>query len=336
MGFVKNILYSVSNSRMINLVKKQSIFPYYHLVSNTKVKHIKHLYEFKSVERFEQDLDQLLKYYKPLDPKKLIHSIAGGELPKNNFLLSFDDGLSEVYDVIVPILMKKKVSAIFFINPNFIDNKDSLYKHDISVILEAIKTVSYEKNIIKQVANILGIDTNVSLEQLCKTIKQTKHSNREKIKVISKLLNIDTLNYVKTYKPYLSKSNIKELIDLGFYFGGHTMSHPRLLELPLEEQRIEIINSIKWLKSNFDIDYSFFAFPFSDKGVAKNTIQSIFKYDSETIVFGNSGIKNDINKRIIHRFSLDNPFKDTKKRIITENLYKFYNMIIGKYKTRRN
>ena len=40
------------------------------------------------------------------------------------------------------------------------------------------------------------------------------------------------------------------MIDDGFYFGGHTMTHPPLNQLTHEEQKKEIINSINWLKEN--------------------------------------------------------------------------------------
>ncbi len=41
---------------------------------------------------------------------------TGAEIPKNSFFPSFDDGLSEVCQNIIPILDKKGISAIFFIN----------------------------------------------------------------------------------------------------------------------------------------------------------------------------------------------------------------------------
>ena len=56
------------------------------------------------------------------------------------------------------------------------------------------------------------------------------------------------------------------MIDMGFYFGGHTMTHPRLNTINYNDQKKEIIDSINWLKLNFKINYSFFAFPYTDRG----------------------------------------------------------------------
>ena len=126
------------------------------------------------------------------------------------------------------------------------------------------------------------------------------------------------------------------MIDMGFYFGGHTMTHPRLNTINYNDQKKEIIDSINWLKLNFKINYSFFAFPYTDRGISKKLIKSIFKYDNSSIVFGNSGLKKDFDERIIQRFSLEKPNQNTSKLIVSENLYKFCNKLIGNYNITRN
>jgi len=330
------MIYSFSSGGMINLVKNQTVFPYYHIVNNKKASHIKHLYDYKNVERFTHDIELLLKYYKPLNPKYLFDSRSDLTIPDNHFLLTFDDGLKETFDVIAPILYEKGISAIFFINPDFIDNKVSLYKHDISIIIEALKTNDYEKDRIEQVTRILGVEENISLDSIASTIKKVKHGDREKLDEIARVLNINISDYLNTEKPYLSKSEIQKMIDMGFYFGGHTMSHPRLSELNIEEQKVEVIQSIDWLKTHFQLDYSTFAFPFWDRGASKELMNSIFEYDPNTVIFGNSGIKKDISNRIIQRFSFEDPTKHNKKVIVMENLYKVYNKLVGGYKIKRN
>jgi peptidoglycan/xylan/chitin deacetylase (PgdA/CDA1 family) len=113
------------------------------------------------------------------------------------------------------------------------------------------------------------------------------------------------------------------------------MSHPPLNQLSHEDQKNQIIDSIEWLKSNFGIQYSYFAFPFSDKGISRKLMYELFEYDQQLLIFGNSGLKKDIDARIIQRFSLENPNRKTSKVIISENLYKIYNMLIRKYNIHR-
>lgn len=335
MGIVKDILYNLSNINSIDQINKQSIFPYYHIVSDENVKHIKHLYKFKNISQFEKDLEILVKNYKPLHPQELINHKEPFEIPNNKFLITLDDGLKEVFTVIAPILKKRNLSAIFFINPEFIDNQKSLYKHDISYIIEVIKTSNFSNDILQEIGKLFYLK-EYSKEEIINQVKSITRSNKNLLKKVAKILSINISEYLNETKPYLTLNEIKELNNMGFYFGGHTMTHPRLTELPIEEQTQEVIGSMKWLKEKLDINYSFFAFPFWDKGISKELIQRIFEYDKRTVVFANSGIKKDIYPRIIHRFSLENPIKDTKRQIITENYYKFYNKMIGKYQIQRS
>ncbi|HLA54880.1 MAG TPA: polysaccharide deacetylase family protein [Flavobacterium sp.] len=331
MGIIKDNLYRFSSKRFLPVFRKGSIFPYYHIVRDESVKHIENLYEFKNVAQFKSDLDFLLRHYQPIDPKDLLM----GERPENGFLLTFDDGLEEVYSVIFPILKEKNLKAVFFINPDFVDNGQSLYKHDISLIIQHLKELDFPSGKMEIVAGNLSFDYSSEIDFAAK-FKNAKFTDRHKIRAIANALGVDIDNYLMTQKPYVSKAQIQEMINGGFYFGGHTMSHPPLDQLAFEAQKAEIIDSVNWLKTNFGISYSMFAFPFSDKSASKTLIRELFEYDKDLLLFGNSGMKKDIDKRIIQRFSLEHPKKETQKQIVTENLYKIFNKLIGKYQIRRN
>jgi len=330
MGIIKDSLYLLSSKKYINFFKRKSIFPYYHIVSNKTVAHIDNLYKFKNIEQFKKDLDFLKKNYQSLDPKILTHN----KNPKNSFLLSFDDGLEEIYTVIYPILKEKEVNAVFFINPDFIDNKKSLYKHDLSIIIDHLKTSEVDIVAIKELNLLLSASAS-SNDEIINELRKIKFSDRNKFKKILTILNIDIQKYLNEKKPYVSSEQIKEMLADGFYFGGHTMSHPPLKELSFLEQKKEILDSIDFMKNKFNLDYSFFAFPFSDKLISKKLLDELFSYDSNILLFGNSGIKKDVDEKIIQRFTLENPSKPAEKQIVTEHLYSYYNRLIGKYRIKR-
>ncbi len=331
MGSDKDSLYMISGKYFLPTIKKQSIFPYYHLIKDNTVPHIENLYRFKNVQQFMDDIDFLKRNYKPINPKQLL----SGSRPENSFLITFDDGLAEIYSIVFPILKEKGLNAIFFINPDFVDNNESLYKHDISIIIKKLKDEGFSPAHVKIITEALTI-SHTSESDLIQQLKSVKFSDRDRIKALLTKLDINIADYLNTQKPYVTKAQIKEMLEAGFYFGGHTRSHPPLTQLSFDEQKSEIIGSIEWLKSNFGIEYSLFAFPFSDSGISQKLMNDLFKYDENILIFGNSGIKKDIDERVIQRFSLENPDKDPVKQIVTENLYKFFNKLIGKYQIRRN
>lgn len=330
MGFVKNILYRIASSKLIPFFTQKTIFPYYHIVRNNQVDHIEYLYSYKNEHQFKQDIDFLLQHYNPIES---IDQLRNDQL-KNSFLLSFDDGLEEVYSVVFPILKEKNIKAFFFLNPNFVDNVDSLYKHDISVIIKHLNANQFEAKATKVIASIMQFDF-ASNEEFISKFKNTKFADRHKIKEVIAFLGIDMKHYLTNQKVYLSKKQIQEMLDYGMFFGGHTMSHPPLAQLSHEEKKAEIIDSIEWVKTNFKVDYSAFAFPFTDKNSSKKLFEELFEYDKNILIFGNSGLKRDIDNRIIQRFSLENPNKTITKVIVTEHLYKLFNKMTGNYQIKR-
>jgi peptidoglycan/xylan/chitin deacetylase (PgdA/CDA1 family) len=330
MGIIKDALYKISNKQFLKIFKNQSIFPYYHIVRDNQVAHIENLYQFKNCKQFLNDINILTKHYQSINPNDLLEN----KNLKNKFLLSFDDGLQEVYTVIYPILKKNNLNAIFFINPNFVDNNEGLYKHYISIIISQLKKNNFEKSSLDKISQNLSFNY-ISVDDFKQKFINIKFSKREKLNEILELLNIDIKTHLKENQPYITKVQIQEMINDGFYFGGHTMTHPPLNQLTHEDQKKEIINSIDWLKENFNINYSFFAFPFSDKTISRKLLNELFEYDNNIKLFGNSGLKKDIDIRIIQRFSLENPKKQTEKQIVTENLYKYFNKLIGKYNIKR-
>ena len=96
---------------------------YYHLVSNAELPHIKNLYPFRNISEFTRDIEVLLKFFHPLPLQDLLLTCSGQKaLLRNSFMLTFDDGLKECYEVIAPILKNYSIPATFFLCSAFVDN----------------------------------------------------------------------------------------------------------------------------------------------------------------------------------------------------------------------
>ena len=119
-NFEKFFSYMLASLLPFSLLNKAArshlIFPYYHLVSDKKnIPHVKHLFNHRNVNEFKKDIDFFLQNYSSLELMDLIKSTKEHKtLPKDCFLLTFDDGYREIYDIVAPILKNKGVPAIFF------------------------------------------------------------------------------------------------------------------------------------------------------------------------------------------------------------------------------
>ena len=89
-----------------------------------------------------------------------------------------------------------------------------------------------------------------SKSSLINDLKKINFDSENILLRITELLKVDINTELKKKKTIYFKNQIKEMIDMGFYFGGHTMTHPRLNTINCNDQKKEIIDSINWLKLN--------------------------------------------------------------------------------------
>jgi peptidoglycan/xylan/chitin deacetylase (PgdA/CDA1 family) len=119
------------------------LIPYHHLVSDEPLPYIERLYAFKNARQFETDLDYLLSHFQPVSLQEVIaHTRQGIPFSKKSFLLCFDDGLRQVYEVAAPILLRKGIPAALFVNPSFVDNAELFYDLKKGLILDALSARS--------------------------------------------------------------------------------------------------------------------------------------------------------------------------------------------------
>lgn len=254
------------------------IFPFYHIVCDEAPGHIKHLYRTKSAADFESDLDFLLKHFEPITFDEYLNR---ERFDKPAMVLSFDDGLREFADVAAPILLRKGVPAINFLNSDFIDNKELFYRYKASLLVEHLKC---DKNTAKQILST-GYKDRFSLDEMAKDA------------------GLDYRSYLNSEQPYLTTSQIEHLASQGFQFGAHSLSHP-LYESISEDEQIE--QTLKCVDSLSSIQGTckLFSFPFTDNGVKSSFFDSVYKQGVE-YTFGTAGIKDDEQQRNIQRIPME-------------------------------
>ena len=313
MGLFKKIYYQSASLLPIGPLKKISavdvLLPYHHLVSDERLKHICHLYSYKNKKQFTNDLDYLLKYFSPIDPADLIRAVKNGSsIPKNTFLLTFDDGFREIYEVAAPILLQKGVPALFFLNTSFLDNKELFYRNKISLIIDEFNKHSQGDPVARQLQQILRLPVNDS-QQIKSAILQINYTNKEMADELGTCLGISFSEYLSNARPYISTAQVKDLIVKGFYFGSHSLDHPNYKLLALDDQLNQTWQSCSIIRGSFNLSYSAFSFPHEDVHVRQKFFDDLFtdKNSPVDILFGTQNQKHEINNRMLHRFNAERP-----------------------------
>lgn len=308
MQFLKKAYYNAVELFPIRLLQRAPaaglLLPYHHLVSDRDVPHIKYLYPFKGTRAFEADLDYLLKNFTPVTVQQVIAAVNGqGTLPSKAFLITFDDGLREVADIIAPMLHRKGVPAVFFLNSAFLDNRSLFYKFKVSLLTEALTKKDYSAAVMAQAEKMLKPG-----KTLTAAVKRITYTNRHLADEVARLLDISFDDYLEKEKPFLSLTQVAQLIQQGFAVGGHSIDHPYYRELNLDEQVRQTMESVDFLVDRFQLNYRVFAFPHSDAGISRLFFEKVLNGPGRLdLVFGTANQQQDILPGILHRFNCERP-----------------------------
>lgn len=309
MSLVKSVFYSAAQLLPLAVLKQRHpgnlLLPYQHLVGDEPVPHIRHLYAYKGVQAFERDLDYLLRRFTPVGLPDVLHALkTNSPLPAGAFLLSFDDGLREVKDRIAPILLRKGVPAVFFLNSAFIDNRNLFYRFKLSLIIDALLYTDPATR--QQLAAYLQCDADH--HHLIATVKRITYKTKGMADEAGSILGLSFSKYLSDVQPFLTLEDVGILLEQGFAIGGHSIDHPYYSELTLDEQLFQTRQSVDFLVQHFKLPYRVFAIPHTDAGISDIFFNTLLEGpDPIDIIFGTANQRTDISPRILHRFNCEHP-----------------------------
>ena len=117
------------------------VVPYYHMVSDATVPHVSHLYRFRTISEFRSDVEFLLRHFEPVTLSDINDALNGTRpLSRPCFHLTFDDGFSEMHDIVTPILYRAGVPATFFLTTAFLNGGGLAHHNALSVLLDRLQS----------------------------------------------------------------------------------------------------------------------------------------------------------------------------------------------------
>jgi len=335
---LKQLLYNRFNpipcllplASIITLTDQRLILVVYHTLCDEVSDPIKHLYQPRSVKAFTDDMNFFMRFYEPIDLYRLKEIVINREKPKKNFFfVTFDDGLSEFYTHAVPILTKMGIPATCFLNTAFIDNKDMFYRYKVSILIEEIQKHKDNPDFWKKF-HILKQKYCIQNGYYRTVLLNLDHTAIPFIHETAKLIHLDFKEYLKDRKPYLTRTQIRELIQKGFTFGGHSIDHPNFSRLREDERITQALQSTKEVCEQFDLSCKAFAFPFTDHGIGKAFFDAIYAYDQVDLSFGTAGLKHDSMHRNLQRIPMEEFNLSAARRLKTDYFYYMLKSLIGR------
>jgi len=240
----------------------------YHAVTDDPPAHLRHLYRPRTVREFESDIEQLLRMFTPISADELVRHVRFGQnLPRRSMLLTFDDGLREIKDVVAPILMRRGIPAVFFVTTGFIDNRGMQHSFKASLIIDSVKR-DRSGQIRRAAERFFARDGN-SHAEVEQAVLSLKYNDTPLLDEFASQIGIDFNAYLREQRPFLTKDEVVSLKRDGFEIGAHTVDHPKFAHIPLDQQMTQTLESLEYVQREFKSTLRLFAFPFSDRGVSR-------------------------------------------------------------------
>ena len=287
---------------------------------------------YRTQAAFSRDIKFIRDNFNVLHISEFLEIIqAGKAFPEKSLLLTFDDGLAIQYDHMFPVLKTHKVPAVFFINNAFIDNRDLHYERKKYLILRRIDE-GVDRDIQERIRKTLPGEHSEA-KTLGDMVSRLEYREKHYLDTIAGELGISFSDYLDKNKIYLTTRQIKDMLGNQMSIGGHSMDHPNLTELPMDQQVNQVIESVNDLADRFSLDYKAFAFPYNDR--ALDTALFIKIKDGIDVSFGSSDFLKDEFRKHFHRGSIDNSIQSFKPAISAIFAKYYASRITGKHFIKR-
>lgn len=296
---------------LIEKTHQPLIHVFYHAVSDDYLPHINPIYRPKTSAEFVEDIDFLLRHFRPVDIYDVLRHANGEKIIDfPAFHLSFDDGLESVYRVAAPVLTQKGVPATIFVNSAFVDNAALFYRYKAALLIDRLQAGAGEETL-RQIDEKLAA-AGLEKSSLQKRLLQVKYLQRAVLDEVAGLLSVDFEDFLEKEKPYLTINQLRELQEKGFSVGAHGVDHPHYSELSTAEQIAQTVDSCDFVSRQFGEKNRFFVFPFGDEG-GRRAFDDVFQ--EVDLVLGIAGIKNEFSGRYRHRIDMEIPSMKPRQRI---------------------
>ena len=230
---------------------------------------------YLDLEDFKIQLDFFEKKFGFLSIDEFSHNILN-KINSDKVLLTFDDGLKDHYEYVLPELVKRKIFGFFFIPSAIIDGGKVLNVHKIHHLLSLIDSNKLLAVIKEKIADASILNTILDEEIY-------SYSQYEKNELIIKKL----LNYSLRYDQsnaiteellsefnlgttlfdslYLKEKEISELQDFGQIIGSHAFDHQVLSSMSEKDQMFQIKHSLDNLQKYMPPNLKTFCYPYGYK-----------------------------------------------------------------------
>ncbi|MFC2002761.1 polysaccharide deacetylase family protein [Chloroflexota bacterium] len=218
-----------------------------------------------SPQDFESQIEYFCRNYEILPLGELVQYVQQkNSFPEKAVVITIDDGYKDNYLYAYPILRRYHIPATVFLTTGHIGKGNLFWFDKVSYIIQ--HTTVNQISLDELGSYSLQSELDKSHAGLIITERLKRLPEERKNLLIEKLLSISGVDIpVDLGKELiLSWDEIKEMSSGGIHFGAHSVNHPILTNMPLEQAEWEIAQSKKDIEEKLGKEVTAFSYPNGD------------------------------------------------------------------------
>lgn len=209
--------------------------------------------------RFDRLVGLLARSMRPMALGEAARALAEGRLPARSIAITFDDGYADNAEVAMPILRRHGIGATFFISTGFLDG-GRMWNDEVIETLRRCRAPEIDGSSFGLGRLPLHDDAarRRAVDLLLPKVKYQGLAEREE--ALARLREAAGAPALPA-DLMMRSDQVRALVDGGMEIGAHTVRHPILQQVPLDEARREIADGRAALERLTGRPVELFAYP---------------------------------------------------------------------------
>jgi peptidoglycan/xylan/chitin deacetylase (PgdA/CDA1 family) len=214
-----------------------------------------------SRDAFRGQMELLARRYRPVTMDQVNRFVRGeGELPNRTVVVTFDDGYTDNYEIAAPVLNEVGVPATIYITVECVERGILPWPARLRFIFSTAKKESWIDSAGK--AWPLSGDIERGKAFLLSCDECCKLAGTDQEKYVARLEDdLGTHVPVESGALMMNYDQIRALVRQGHVVGSHTMTHPNLAHVTLQDATREITESKRRLEQQLQAAVVHFSYP---------------------------------------------------------------------------
>ena len=214
--------------------------------------------------RFSELLDWITSWFNVLPLDEAVRRRAAGTLPARAAAITFDDGYADNCTVALPILRRRGITATFFIATGFLDG-GCMWNDRVIAAVRGCASPVLDLTRLDLGAHSLvsNAERSRAIDVLIGKLKYLDPAARDEVTArITELAGVEVPSDLM-----MTTAQLRTLRAAGMQIGAHTVTHPILARLPLDEARREVKRSRRSAPGLLGEPITLFAYPNGKPGI---------------------------------------------------------------------